>query len=82
MANGKSGVTSEENLVKEFEILETRAIGPCKEGNLPIMSCHKDFKNGLCLFDFRVGNQLYKELVVVDYLSLELKKAIELLLGD
>jgi len=37
------------------------------------------FQNGLCLFDFRVGNILYKELVGVDYLSLELKKGFEIL---
>jgi hypothetical protein len=37
------------------------------------------FQNGLCLFDFRVGNRLYKELVGVDYLSLELKKGFEIL---
>ena len=37
------------------------------------------FQNDLCLFDFRVGNRLYKELVGVDYLSLELKKGFEIL---
>jgi hypothetical protein len=37
------------------------------------------FQNGLFLFDFRVGNRLYKELVGVDYLSLELKKGFEIL---
>jgi len=37
------------------------------------------FQSDLCLFDFRVGNWLYKELVGVDYLSLELKKGFEIL---
>jgi hypothetical protein len=35
------------------------------------------FQNGLCLFDFRFGNRLYKELIGVDYLSLELKKVLK-----
>jgi len=37
------------------------------------------FQNSLCLFDFRVRNQLYKELGGVDYLSLEIKKGFEIL---
>jgi hypothetical protein len=26
--------------MSSYIVLQTRAIGPCKEGNLPIMGCH------------------------------------------